>query len=117
MKVEAREGRRTQTHLVRRDAVREALADALARDVARDKVGKARLEVRKQAEDRDLERVRRVGVQLVVGLEHDEALLLVRVARRDEGRRRGGEGRREAGRVEERRARLREGRRQRDVRR
>jgi hypothetical protein len=51
--------------------------------VTGDEIGEPSLEMRKEAENCDLKWVRGVGVDLVVGLEHDKALFFVRVPGRD----------------------------------
>lgn len=58
-----------RTDLIRRDPVRETAANTLARDVARNKVGEARLEMGKEAEDGNLQGVRGIRVELVVCFE------------------------------------------------
>ena len=96
-------GWRSRTDLVGRDAVAQSALDAVARDLTRDKVGEPALEMDEEVDDGDLERVGRVGVDLVVGLEHEEALLGRLVLCRHKRRCGGGESRRETCGVEGRR--------------
>ena len=69
------------THLVRRDAVLQARPYAVPRDLAGDKVREPALEADEEVQDGDLEWVRGVRVDFVVGLDDEEAAFLVGVAR------------------------------------
>lgn len=89
-----------EAHLVGADAVVKCTLDAVSSDLASDEVGVSTADVDKQVHDGNLERVGRVGVDLVVGLEDQKALLLVRMSRRDEWRSRRRERGGESGRVE-----------------
>lgn len=71
------------TRLICRDPICQSSPHALSRNVTGNEIGESSLEMRKEAEDCDLERVRGVGVDFVVGLEYDEAFLFVRVSGRD----------------------------------
>lgn len=90
----------TGTHLRRRDPILQPRPHTIPRDLARHKVREPAPEADEQVQHGDLERVRRVRVDFVVGLDDEEAAFFVGVAGGDEGRGGGGEGCGEAGGVE-----------------
>lgn len=73
------------THLIRRNPIPQPSLDAVPRNDPRDKIREPASQGDKEVEHGNLERVRGVSVDFVVGLDDEEATLFVGVRGGDEG--------------------------------